>query len=426
MHYEESSQAKKWRLSPAELSSLRDRANRRVRDVLAREAEGGDGDGDATMGDAATEGGASNPLAVYGFADTRGDRPKATADDGGGAPLMQESDPNYGPTCTSASRGGHPLLTPSDEASLVTFYCSKIPLLVGPHAMLSSCRRAAKVAATACLLFRRFYLSNSVMAHDPKCMLAAAAFLATKVEDCMILVGYLEMGTKEMSAPVPINDILDAEIRLIEGIDFDLLVFSPYKTVLSYTEDLRTFLKTEKGRKLIAFPGEEGEKRKLVGEDLRPMHDAAMKICDDAIVSDLPMLFAPGEVGLASLMIANEYVNTDGEASSSGEGKTDSENSGSPQIDIVGYIRTRFQDTNEAEVKADAAAIDAVANRVAKLGQMMRELKEGKHGCGNYEVDMAELKALNKKLKQCRAWGTQKKGNKKKKSRKRKAESEEA
>jgi cyclin H len=72
--------------------------------------------------------------------------------------------------------------------------------------MLPRCKRDAKVAATASLLFRRFYLSNSVMMHDPKTMLAAAAFLAAKVEDCMLDVRYLEMGTKEMNAPVPVND----------------------------------------------------------------------------------------------------------------------------------------------------------------------------------------------------------------------------
>lgn len=352
---------------------------------------------------------------MFGFADTRGDRPKVVdADDETDtiSALMDESDPNYGPTQTSGSKP-NPLLTPTDEALLISFYCSKIPLLIGPHAMIPRCRRDAKVVSTACLLFRRFYLSNSVMMHDPKSMLAASAFLATKVEDCMILIGYLEMGTKEMNAPVPVEDILDAEIRLIKGIDFDLLVFSPYKTVLSYTEDLRTFLKSEKGRSLISFSSGGGDNdgdRQLVGEDLRPMHDAAMKICDDVIVSDIPLCFAPGEVGLAALMIANEYVRSEG-------GDT-------PQIDIMGYVKMRFRDhANESEVKVDEAAINAVTHRVSKLGQLIRELKEGKHGCGNYEVNMETLKGLNKKLKKCRAWGekSEKKEGKKSKKKKRKA-----
>ena len=440
MHYEESSQATKWQLSSqVELNTLRENANKRARYVLSRENDSSSDD--VKMEDSATNNENSqstkDACEVYGFDETRGERPKETKnldednDSSSQQQLMLESDPEYGPTHTSKSLGNDPLLTPTDEELLISFYCSKIPLLIGPNATLSRCKRDAKVAATACLLFRRFYLSNSVMMHDPKSMLAAAAFLATKVEDCMILIGYLEMGTKEMNAPVPLNDILDAEIKLIQGIDFDLLVFSPYKTVLSYTEDLRTFLKTDKGRGLITFPpghddGDGGgeQKRQLVGEDLRPMHDEAIKICDDVIVSDIPLCFAPGEVGLAALMIANEYVSS---SHSNGDDTTTevNENSTSPQIDIMGYIRLRFQDSTDSKVKVDKAAIDAVTRRVSKLGQMIRELREGKYGCGNHDVDMEKLKSLNKKLKKCRAWGAseKKESKKKKKSKKRKAES---
>jgi cyclin H len=90
-------------------------------------------------------------------------------------------------------------------------------LLVEPHTALPQCRRDAKVASTACVLFRRFYRSNLVMMHDPRLFLAASAFLATKVEDCMISAACLEMGTREMNAPVPMRDILDAEIWLIRA-----------------------------------------------------------------------------------------------------------------------------------------------------------------------------------------------------------------
>lgn len=433
MHYGESSQATKWQLSSqAELNSLREATNRRARDVLSHNGDV-DVDNDVKQEDTTTADSDSKvldkPCKIYGFADIRGDRQKPTnSDDDANAAkqLMQESDENYGPSHASKSRGNNPLLTPSDEASLISFYCSKIPLLIGPNATLPRCKRDAKVAATACLLFRRFYLSNSVMMHDPKSMLAAAAFLATKVEDCMILINYIEKGTEEMNAPVPQDDILTSEIILIEGIDFDLLVFSPYKTVLSYTEDLRTFLKTKRGRDLVSFPpgqdvSDSAEQRKLVGEDLRAMHDEAIKICDDVIVSDIPLRFSPGEVGLAALMVANEYVS----GRKHGDDNTGGDTSGSPQIDIMGYIRLRFQDSTDSQVKVDEAALNAVTQRVSRLGQMIRELKESKHGCGNYGVDMDKLKGLNKKLKKCRAWGAsdkkeKKKDKKEKKSKKRK------
>ena len=266
MHYEECCQTTKWQLSSrAKLNSLRERANRRVRNELSDRSTTSDGCGgggeSAKLEDSQNregEGGASfshtNLCEVHGFAETQGAEETHQGENiASPQQLMQESDPGYGPTHTSKFLGNHPLLTPADEATLITFYCSKIPLLIGPHAALPRCRRDAKVAATACLLFRRFYLSNSVMMHDPKCMMAAASFLAAKVEDVMIPVGYLCEGTKEMNAAVMMSDILNAEIRLIKGIDFDLLVFSPYKTVLAYTEDLRTFLKSDKGKDCSLF-----------------------------------------------------------------------------------------------------------------------------------------------------------------------------
>ena len=410
MLYEESSQAVKWQLSsPAELNILRERANRRARDVLALEEETDGNDSSAASKQA------TKPLEVFGFADTRGDRPKSLSSDYSveSQTFMTEDDPNYGPTKTSKARGSNAMLTPADEILLLSFYCCKIPLLIGPHATLPRCKRDAKVAATASLLFRRFFLSNSVMMHDPKTMLAAAAFLAAKVEDCMLDVRYLEMGTTEMNAPVPMNEILDAEIRLMNGIDFDLLVFSPYKTILPIVEDLRTFLKSERGRGLVKW--KKGEQRQLVGEDLRPIHDTAMKIVDDVIVSDIPLMYAPGEVGTAVLVVANEDVcNT----RNSDEGGADGGKAESPQIDVVGYIRCRFKDTDESGVKVDSIAIDAFIERISRLSTMVRELRDGKHGCGNYNADMSDLKRVNKKLKKCRAWGSSDKKEKKKRKRK--------
>ena len=39
------------------------------------------------------------------------------------------------------------------------------------------------------------------------------------------------------------------------------------------------------------------------------------------------------------------------------------------------------------------------------LVPMLKELREGKHGCGNHNIDMTEIKKIHKKLKKCRGWG---------------------
>ena len=48
---------------------------------------------------------------------------------------------------------------------------------------------------------------------------------------------------------------------------------------------------------------------------------------------------------------------------------------------------------------------------------MLRQLKNGDYGCGNHKVDLAKLKAINKKLKKCRVWGIKEKKSKKKRDR---------
>ena len=91
-------------------------------------------------------------------------------------------DENEGPTHTQDSKE---FLVPDEESMLVSFYASKLPSLIGPMAQLPKLRRESKVPATAATLLRRFYLSNSVMMHDPKAIMVSAAFLASKVEDAM-------------------------------------------------------------------------------------------------------------------------------------------------------------------------------------------------------------------------------------------------
>ena len=400
MHYQEISQATKWQLSSQnELNSLRFYANKRARDWLAQTHDAATSDETDTS---------QQPLLeVSGFASARTDSKIHEGE-------IDESSTSYGATTDSKS---HPLLNPTDESLLLSFYASKIPHLIGPRASLPRCIRQPKVAATACLLFKRFYLSNSVMMYDPKSMSVASAFLAAKIEDCMLDIRYLELATKEMNAPVPMDDILKAEVQLLKGCDFDLLMFHPYKTVLACTEDLRVYLKSEKGKRLAVIDDGDGESttRLVAGEDLRPMHDAAMKICDDVIVSDIPLLYGPGEVGLAALMVANEDICKEPVPSTENENAEGESHTKHAKIDMIGYIKSRFQDsTNEQQVKVDSAAIETIVARVTSLCTKIRELKEGKHGCGNHEVDMEALKGVHKKLKKCRAWGQSEKTKKKK------------
>lgn len=89
---------------------------------------------------------------------------------------------------SSPERGSRPLLSSDEEQLLIQFYSGRISCLIGPKADLPKCRRDIKVTATAALLFRRFYLSNSVMIHDPKALIVAVSYGCLFLTRCWLLI----------------------------------------------------------------------------------------------------------------------------------------------------------------------------------------------------------------------------------------------
>ena len=410
---EEAALNSKWLLSESQLDECRTRANREgvryLQKLVAFQTSAGGDDGTK---DTKAESKPEPP--VKWFASRYAQR-CLDGDNSNGMEVDQDDEDQSADT-TSADLPNPPL-TPEEELLLVQFYSGKIPDLIGPAAVLSRLRRDVKVTATASALFRRFYLSNSVMTHDPKAMMVASAFLASKVEDATVDIRYLEEATKQMQAPVTQTEIIDAEIALVSGVHFELLCFHPYKTVLAYTEDLRTYLKTDQGKVLATFPPG-NEDRPVVGEDLRPMHDEARSVVDDACVSDVILLASPGQIGLAAMVVANEDLQAEQEkrkqAKAGGTGREEeSQRPIVPNIDLLGYLDSRFADQGNEKARQE------LRSQISGTCDMLRALREGKYGCGNHGIDMVKLKEVHKKWKKCRG-GAEK--TKKKKKKKRKAE----
>jgi cyclin H len=339
--YADSSQLNQWLFSsPEELNLCRAKANLKAREYLTSQQQ----------------------------------QEKPPVDDFGcgfSARLAKNEEQPHSGTGPLENEKGHPYLTLEEEATLVSFYVSKLPSLIGPNAQNNRLRRESKVTATAAMLLRRFYLSNSVMLHDPKSIMVAAAFLGSKVEDATADVRHLEEGTSMMNAPVTQQEIIPAELSLLSGSHFDLLCFHPYKAILSLTEDLRMYLKSDKGKNLVDRP--------LSGQDLKPIYDTARTLLDDVIVSDIPLMFSPGQVGMAALMVAQEKQGL--------------------AIDLQGYISQRF----------DNPANRHLLTILPRICDMLRTLKDGHYGCANYGTDMIVLKGVHKKLKKTRVWGEKKK-----------------
>jgi hypothetical protein len=76
-----------------------------------------------------------------------------------------------------------PVFSPEDQELLVQFHSHQIQRLIGPNAIFPALIRGSSVLSTAIMLFRRFYLSNSVIDFHPRNIAAACALLACKA-DC--------------------------------------------------------------------------------------------------------------------------------------------------------------------------------------------------------------------------------------------------
>jgi hypothetical protein len=76
------------------------------------------------------------------------------------------------------------VLSAEEQELLISFHAQQISQLVGPTAVLfPGLVRSHTVLATAIMLFRRFYLSNTVLDFEPRRLSVAAAYLAAKVEE---------------------------------------------------------------------------------------------------------------------------------------------------------------------------------------------------------------------------------------------------
>ena len=306
-------------------------------------------------------------------------------------------------------------LNPDEELLLIEFFTSKLAELIGPDATMNRLKRDIKVTSTAAILVRRFFCSNSVMCFDPKAMMVAAAFLASKVEDATVDVRYLEEATQRMKSPVPLASIITAELQLLNGINYELNIYHPYKTVLAYTEDLRHFFKSSRSSNHPS--SNNNNSHKIGGEDLRPIHDTARQIVQDLVLySDLPLLYTPGQLGLAAMMVANQIL-VQKSTKSQNHPMSNNITENVPKIDYTAYIKARFESQYTSE------QIQQMIQQMKQICQHIQQFLQ-KHNENSIENNMEELKRIHKKLKLLRKV-KEKKKKKKKNSNKRKGKSQD-
>ncbi|RVX18678.1 Cyclin-H1-1 [Vitis vinifera] len=125
-----------------------------------------------------------------------------------------------------------------------------------------------KIQATALIYYKRFYLQWSVMEHHPKHIMLTCIYAACKIEENHVSAEELGKGIAQDHQMILNNEMI--------SLDFDLIVFAPYRSVEGFVDDM---------------------------EDL---HKTAKMEVDKTMLTDAPLLFPPGQLALAALRRSNE------------------------------------------------------------------------------------------------------------------------
>ncbi|KAG2483013.1 hypothetical protein HYH03_018093 [Edaphochlamys debaryana] len=95
-------------------------------------------------------------------------------------------------------------------------------------------RLPVKVMSTAILYHKRFFLRHSSMEFDPGRVMITAIFMATKIEE-----HYTRAADIAAAFDVSEDLVVKQEVALLEGLNFDLVVHSPYRALQGLMQELK-------------------------------------------------------------------------------------------------------------------------------------------------------------------------------------------
>lgn len=231
-------------------------------------------------------------------------------------------------------------LSIDEELLLRRFYENKI------QQVCAAFRLPNKIQATAIMYFKRFYQQWSVMEHDPKNIMLTCIYLACKVEESHVSAEELGKGIQQDPQVVLKNEMI-----VLQGLEFELIVYTPYRSMEGFIYDLEPSVQRMGPAGLQA---------------LQALRAAAGSIIDKMMLTDAPLLYPPGQLALAALRIANQEE---------------------PRVDFDGYLQALPEHKRLQQ---------SYAELIAKLDEIQSLVK------GTKQPLEAEVRHIDVKLKYCR------------------------
>lgn len=203
-----------------------------------------------------------------------------------------------------------------------------------------------KIQATAILYLKRFFLNWSVMEHDPKQIMLTCIYISCKVEE--FHVSAEEFGKGIQQDP---QAVLKNELCLLQGLNFDLIVYAPYRSLEGFMVDMESFFHARDETSL---------------QKLKDLKETAAIVVDNLMLTDAVLQFPPGQLAIAALQNANL------------ENKV---------IDFDRYLKS-ISDRQHKKI-----SFSELVNCVNTILQKLKGLRP---------VTEADVKGIDRKLKYCR------------------------
>lgn len=173
-----------------------------------------------------------------------------------------------------------PPLSMQEESTLKLFYEGHI------QSIASQYKFPLSIPATATMYFKRFFVLHSVMSYDPKLVMVTCLNLACKAEEAPITLEGLAKHTGTQVA-----EVVKWEVAVLQGIQFHMLVFHPYRPLQGLVEALTAWRPTSKA-------------------SFGQLYQRSLALIQDSYYTDLCLLHAPSQIALAALLKASRDQNS--------------------------------------------------------------------------------------------------------------------
>ena len=177
---------------------------------------------------------------------------------------------------------------------------------------------------------RRFFAKNSYCAADPFIVIAACVYVAAKAEESPVHIKsvvseatrvFQEVGHRHL--PADNSSLAEMEFYLLEELEFDLILYHPYRSLVAIYDSVRYKASTNAPAKaalglglgLADEVGQRGLRTDAENEagladapELEELDDQALQmawfVLNDTYKTDIPLAYPPHLIAIASIWLA--------------------------------------------------------------------------------------------------------------------------